>query len=397
MLITSSQARASAPRPQLRASARDAAGAAPDGPAPGPATADGKAMKDLTILVWSGSNNDMYEYQVGDLNDMEAIGSNERMNIVAQIDHTPVGGAVQRLEIERHPEPGLGSKVVAEVPGCEMNDAKQMADFLTWGMKTYPAKRYWVVVSGHGDAWHGASESGEEAKYMSLPEIEKGLAETVRRSGKKIDLISYDCCYMGSAEAAFQISPYADVMVASQEEVGYWGMPYDKVLDEDLSKLSTEAIARRLVELGGSNPTEFPTIAAYDLTKMPEVARSARDFADRLSHSSVDGASLTEARRKSQAFYGYHDLVDVTRKAAEVDPSLAGSAQVLEQAVKAAVIADKHAPSYPGATGFQVETRAQVPVDDYDMTAEQWLEEYRKTAFSRATGWERTWAKLDAN
>lgn len=393
MLITSSQAHAVATR--NLATAQAATQAVPDGPAPG-ASADTQAMKDLTILVWSGSNNDMYEYQVGDLNDMEQVGSNQRMNIVAQIDHTPVGGGVQRLEIQHHPEDGLGSKVVSDVADCEMNDSKQMADFLQWGMKNYPAKRYWVVVSGHGDAWHGASESGEDAKYMSLPEVEKGLAETVKRTGKKIDLISYDCCYMGSAEAAYQVSPYANVMVASQEEVGYFGMPYKKVLDTDLSQLSTQDIAKRLVQLGGSDTAEFPTIAAYDLSKMEGVGQSAKAFADGLSNSTLSPALFTAARKDSQAFYGYRDLVDVARKAAQVDPSLASSARRLEGSVKAAIIAEKHSDSYPGATGFQVETRQHVPVDDYEMSAEQWLGEYQSTAFSKATGWERTWAKLDA-
>lgn len=393
MLITSSQACAPARSLPNRAPKEAAAQAAPDQPAPGPATAvDTEAMKDLTILVWSGSNNDMYEYQVGDLNDMEKVGSNQHMNIVAQIDHTPAGGGVQRLEIAHHPEEGLGSKVLADVPACDMSDSGQLADFLNWGMKKYPAKRYWLVVSGHGDAWHGASESGPDARYMSLPEIEKGLAKV----GRKIDLISYDCCYMGSAEAAFQISPYANVMVASQEEVGYWGMPYEKVLNTDLSKLSTEEIARRLVDLGGADRAEFPTIAAYDLSKMNAVARAAKGFADKLAVSGQDGTKLTQARQESQAFYGYHDLVDVARKSAEVDPNLAGSAQALEAAVKAAVIVEKHAANYPGATGFQVETRRQVPLDDYEMTPEQWLEEYQRTAFSKATGWERTWNKLDA-
>jgi hypothetical protein len=395
MLITSGQAYAYASRPNNDAAAPAASQTSSHSSAAAAAPAT-QEMKDLTILVWSGSNNDMYEYQVGDLNDMEKVGSNPRMNIVAQIDHTPVGGGVQRLRINHHPEDGLGSDVVGDVPDCEMNDPKQMADFLAWGMEKYPAKRYWVVVSGHGDAWHGASESGPDAKYMGLTEIEAGLAETVRRTGRKLDLISYDCCYMGSAEAAFQVSPYANVMVASQEEVGYWGMPYEKVLATDLSQLSIEEIAQRLVEMGGSDKAEFPTIAAYNLSKMGGVASAAKEFADQLERSKEDATKFAAAREKAQAFYGYRDLVDVARKAAEVDPSLAPSALGLEQSVKATMIAEKHSEDYPGASGLQVETRRHVPTEDYEMTSQEWRQEYQRSAFSKATGWERTWDKLDA-
>jgi hypothetical protein len=185
-------------------------------------------------------------------------------------------------------------------------------------------------------------------------------------------------------------------MVASQEEVGYWGMPYEKVLATDLSQLSIEEIAQRLVEMGGSDKAEFPTIAAYDLSKMGGVASAAKEFADQLERSKEDATKFAAARGKAQAFYGYRDLVDVARKAAEVDPSLAPSALGLEQSVKATLIAEKHSEDYPGASGLQVETRRHVPTEDYEMTPEEWTQEYQRSAFSKATGWERTWDKLDA-
>lgn len=53
--------------------------------------------------------------------------------------------------------------------GCEV------ADFLAWGMTTYPAEHYAVIIADHGASWPGVGgdESAEE-DTLSLAELEPG-------------------------------------------------------------------------------------------------------------------------------------------------------------------------------------------------------------------------------
>jgi len=346
-------------------------------------------VKPWTVLVWSASDNDMYAYQVGDLDDMEK-GVVDRLHIAAQVDHKPAGGPVERLEIRSDHQPGLHSPQAGPVLQKPMNDPQALADFIKWGVKEYPSDKVWLVISGHGDAWHGACETGEEAVYMGLPQLREALASARQETGKKLDLLSFDACYMGSVEAAYQLRDEARYMVGSQEEVGYTGMPYEEVLPQ-VPSLSPEELARKLVEAGSALPVEYRTLAAFDLEKVAGVAEAVKGLGEAVAASEVP---LGKARDTAQEMYGYRDLHDLAGRLAEADPSLAGAAQQVQAAVSQAVIAEGHTLEYPGAHGLQIETRNRTPAD-YEASDEEWRRAYGETLFAQDTGWQKAWEGLN--
>lgn len=346
-------------------------------------------VKPWTVLVWSASDNDMYAYQVGDLDDMEK-GVVDRVHLAAQIDHKPAGGPVERLEIRSDQQPGLHSPQAGAAPQRPMNDPQALADFIQWGVKEYPSEKVWLVISGHGDAWHGACETGEQAVYMGLPQLQDALATARAATGKKLDVLSFDCCYMGSVEAAYQLRDEARYMVGSQEEVGYTGMPYEQVLPQ-VPSLSPEELAKKLVEAGSALPVEYRTLAAFDLEKVSRVAEAVKGLGEAVAASQVP---LQPARDAAQEMYGYRDLHDLADKLAQADPALAPAASKVQAAISQTVIAEGHADNYPGAHGLQIETRDRTP-SDYEVTDDQWRQAYGETQFAQDTGWQKAWTGLN--
>lgn len=356
-----------------------------------PSNSAARPTREWTVLVWSASDNDMHAYQVGDLDDMEQVGTSKDLAIVAQVDHKPLGGPVERLEIQKDEQSGLHSKVLETVPNCTMDSGQKLAEFVQWGMEKYPAKHTWLVISGHGDAWHGACETGEEARYMDLSTMKSALQTASKNLGRGLDLISFDACYMGSAEAAYQLRDQAHYMVASQEEVGYYGQPYSKVLAVDFSQMSPLALAHHLVNMGSQDSNEFKTIAAYDLSQMSQVANATKELGEKIA---VSRADLSQTAQETQDFYGYRDLHHFAQKVAELDPSARDAAQMVQGAIEKAVVAEKHAKSHPNSHGLQIETRQAVPAD-YDWSASEWSEAYQTTDFAQDTNWAKnTWQKL---
>lgn len=341
-----------------------------------------RPVKPWTVLVWSASDNDMYAYQVGDLKDMER-GADDKVHIAAQIDHHPVGGPVERVEIRPDHSPTMPAE---QRP---MNDPQALSDFIQWGLKEYPSEKVWLVISGHGDAWHGACETGEEALYMGLPQLKQALTTAREATGKKLDLLSFDACYMGSVEAAYQLRDEARYMVGSQEEVGYTGMPYEQVLPE-VPALSPEELAKRLVAAGSALPTEYKTLAAFDLNKLQDVAHAVKNLTQAIDTSQTP---LQEARDAAQEFYGYRDLSDLAAQLAQVDPNLKPAAETVQIAIQAAVIAEGHHTTHPRSHGLQIETRNRTPAD-YEVSDQEWNQAYGQTQFAQDTGWQKTWQKF---
>ncbi len=98
-----------------------------------------------------------------------------------------------------------------------------------------PAKDYGLILWGHGSGWleDGLSEEPANApqtcsygseysdKYkMNMTTLARVL------DGKGFSFIYFDCCYMASVEAMYQLRNVTPFIVASSAEVMGWGMPY---------------------------------------------------------------------------------------------------------------------------------------------------------------------------
>src|SRR5262249_885650 len=99
----------------------------------------------------------------------------------------------------------------------------------------YPAEKYALIISGHGGGWLGVgfdptpgkacltTECKKDPLYMG--EISTALADNT--GNNKLELIGFDSCNMGMIEVAYQVRPYANYMVASEEGVAGTGFPFE--------------------------------------------------------------------------------------------------------------------------------------------------------------------------
>ena len=321
--------------------------------------------------MYNASDNNLYAYQVNDLKEAEAAVVGDSVSLLSMADHRPLGGPGERLEMHAQ-----GSQVKATWPDVNMSDPKNLADFVEWGVKNYPAENYWLVISDHGDAWKGALEDDGSHGWMSLPQLQGALSEARHKTGRKLDVLSFDCCYMGSLEAAHQLRHEARYMVGSQEEVGYYGQDYRQLLPGIESK-DPRQLAEYLVTSGGQYPKEFQTIAAYDLDKVSLVSQAVAQLGSSLS--AEEPSRLRAAVEQAQIFGEYHDVGDLAVKLAAACPqnaALGQASQAVQQALSEAVIRQANDAQHPGAHGLQIETKLDVENLGY-----------AQTAFAQDTGW----------
>jgi hypothetical protein len=310
------------------------------------------------------------------------------------------------------------SQVVEDLGEVNMADGQTLVDFVTWAVQTYPADHTMLILSDHGLGWPGgwsdptASGAGDRSSPLSaalddhlyLSELEDALRESLAQTGlEKLDLIGMDACLMGHLEVFSALAPYAHYAVASQETEPALGWAYasflealaenpdmsgaelgqlivDSYIQEDQRIVDDQARAdfiRQGSPLGGTfglfgGPTAEQltrqlerniTLTTVDLDALPGLVSSVNDLAFALQEA--EPRAVTQARSYAQSF------TSVFGK--DVPPSyidLGNFVQVLQQqsrdrvvqqaagdvlsALQGVVVAEKHGPDRPGATGVSI-------------------------------------------
>jgi hypothetical protein len=312
----------------------------------------------------------------------------------------------------------VGSKQLADLGEVNMSDPKTLVDFVRWAMKAYPADKYVLILSDHGMGWPGALTDPEPARrvnsqvpivkavgnLMYLPLLDGALGDIRAQTGLgKFELVGLDACLMGHIEVFDALAPHARYAVASQEVEPALGWAYTSFLQDlvrnpdlggaDLARLIVSSYVeddQRIVDdqaraeymrqgspmgslfdsFGQPSREELArqmedgvTLTAVDLSVIPQVVSRINDFAAALANA----APQPVARAKSyaqpftsiwgqQAPPSYVDLGNLAQLAEQFtkDADVVRAGDGVVAAVRSAVLAEKHGPKKPGATGISI-------------------------------------------
>src|SRR5262249_54666130 len=113
-----------------------------------------------------------------------------------------------------------------EIGERDMGDPNEFAEFIGYAKTNYPADRYALILSGHGNGWKSyrpdeTPKGGYDPDYLYMGEWRAAV------TGQHFDLIGFDACMMGAIEVADQLREFTDYYVASEEVIPGPGFPYD--------------------------------------------------------------------------------------------------------------------------------------------------------------------------
>ena len=116
-----------------------------------------------------------------DLNEMEAAGPTDQVQVIAQIDWPPDGPAATAEAVRYKVNPDadtaqLASEAVATLGEVNMGDPVALAEFVSWAIATYPANRYALFLGDFGGGWRGCCFDTTigvtgESDHLSLTDI----------------------------------------------------------------------------------------------------------------------------------------------------------------------------------------------------------------------------------
>ena len=361
-----------------------------------PAVLPAKLPAEWTIMVFVNGKNNLEPFALRDINEMEQVGSNAKLNIVVEMGRmdgydTTDGDwkGVRRYLVKKDKDTAkIGSPVVQDLGMIDMGDYNNLIAFGKWAKAAYPAKHYMLIVWNHGSGW---TKSGERmiTKGISYDEQSGHHINTVQLGQSlaamgKVDIYGSDACLMQMAEVDYEIKDYTDFIVGSEETEPGDGYTYNTFLAPLAANPSMTAaqVAKQAVNAYSDHyeavdtgytqsyvkSSAIPELLtkinefAYAITQAGEkdLARSARDKATKfaveenkdLHHFAslvVAGTKSADVKAKGQALMTFITSTLVQQHRYKSDPGSAWSDPVDFSASKGISI---YIPSGPTGDGY---------------------------------------------
>ena len=343
-------------------------------PAPRPAAKP--ALKEWTIMVFINGKNNLEQYALKDMNEMEMIGSTDKINVVTETGR--IAGydssegdwkGVRRYYIKKDTDTyKLSSQIVGDLGKLDMGDYKNLAAFGKWAKAKYPAKKYMLVVWNHGSGWlksvdlsplnKGISYDDESGNHISTPQL--GLA--LREMGK-VDVYGSDACLMQMPEVDYELKDHADYIVGSEETEPGDGYTYDLFLGPvaanpemgpaELAKTAVDAYSDHYQSVNGASTQSFIKTAALPGLKEKVDAWTAAVMAAGLQKevNAARGSAMSYSIYDNKDLYNFVRLVSESAADAAVKEK---SAALLDFIKNDLVLHNRtnNKPSSPGGGGW---------------------------------------------
>ncbi len=366
-----------------------------------------------TVLVYMSADNELESFALQDLNAIESLDlAGTGIRIVTLLDRAPGYDTSDgdwtstRLYEAIHDPDGLNATIISRRLACpelgltetgdeelDLGDPAVLRGFLAFGERAYPADHRALVFWGHGSGWRSFSTlpaaptsldstlAPEEPRAFIGVSFPRGVGVDVSNGedllttsemgsalvGRWFDLIGFDTCSTAMIEVARELSGRGTLMVASEDLVSAAGWDYiDTLARFSASPMEPTDLAEAIVASYAERNADsaVATISALRLAGVPGIMAAFNDLCDQAWAGIIDAAVQTDLRRaifeETEAFYATPgDLnVDLSDLAAVIAGRMAGlspSAERLEDAVAAAIVAEWHHPEgHPRAHGLSV-------------------------------------------
>lgn len=328
--------------------------------------------KKWTFLHFGAGDNNLSSLIKGDVDEMEKVGSDANTHVISMLDQSY--GDCKTYYITKNNQSGLQSPVVQNHGShVDMSDPKTLANFIAWGVKNYPSDNVAVILGSHGGGTMGALADDKDGNFMSPQGLRQAFQDAEKMTGKKIDVLGFDCCLMANTEVAYELKDVANYIVASEESEGGNGWPYHNVLNEKVLKglqealdtkltITPEAFAKKIVGNASGVQSDLPTMSSIDTSKMGDVAKAVDGFANAIIGAKDFNTTLKNIARRTEDFNGFKDIYHFCEQVADskeiTDNKLKAEAKKVMAALDDAIIANQNSYQYPNAHGLQMEIPA---------------------------------------
>ena len=325
---------------------------------------------DWTVLAYLSGDGSLDAAAVRYLHALAKAPPGQAVAIAVQIDRgrSPsakafgAAGATRWLVASR---PGARERELVDLGWhheVNMGDPESLFDFARWAVERCPAKRYLLLIMGHGNGVRALSADGESipssgvaydatcgGDCLTTVELGQACARIRGLVGGRLNILAIDACFSATVELGCQVAPSVECLTGSPGLIYEPGVPWDHILGRltalpdmsapEAAKLIVESVRERQ-EAGGTPQGAY---LAADLTRAPELEAVVGQLSGALVSRMDDLAPLITLGRSEARTTGLHaemvDLSEFLRGLARAATS-AGETRVAQLAAQAAGIGD---------------------------------------------------------
>ncbi len=333
-----------------------------------------KAQAEWTVMVFINGKNNLEPYAVMDMNEMEAVGSTDKLNIVVEIGRlagrraAAVSGddweGTRRYLIKKDADMDkLSSEMIADMGTVDMGDYKNLAAFGKWAKQAYPAKKYMLIVWNHGSGWEkglksrvskGISYDDQSGNHINTPQLGQALKEMGH-----VDVYGSDACLMQMPEVDYELKDYADYIVGSEETEPGDGYTYNKFLapvaanpamsPAELAKTAVDAYSDHYAAQKTGSTQSFVKTAA-----LPGLVQRVNDWTKAVMAAGLK-TEVNNARELSASYAVAEnkDLYHFVRLVSDrtQDPALKARSEDLMKFISGELVMHNRTNNQPGSSG----------------------------------------------
>lgn len=352
-----------------------------------------------TVLIFMAGDNNLDISGVEDLEEMKRVRLPGHVHVAIQFDRRkalpwedPADRATKRFMVK--------NQEILELQNLgETNtgDPAVLRAFIEWGVHTFPADRYLLVIWNHGGGakdgdiyrsvmpakgkttlfapkkqrkksrfanarpsfhknWIALDETvGVSDRYVANDDTSRDFLDNLELQqaldipGVHFDLLAFDACLMSMLEIQYQLRSQASYILGSQEIEPPDGWPYDKVLQyladhpESDDRSLSEAIVQLFAE-GYANSKKDITQSALNSAAASTIASALQAFTQvLLDHFEQVKPRITDVLGVVQKFRDtdYIDLYDFVHLCEKnIDLPWGRHAKQVKQAIREGVVAN---------------------------------------------------------
>ncbi len=345
------------------------------------ANSTAQTSKTWTFLVYFAADNDLEGYALNDISEMIGIGSSDEVNIVIQVDRTQGYdntwadfSDTRRFYVTQ--QANLGAlRSVEQLGEVDMGTADSLADFIIWGVNTYPAEKYSLIIWSHGGGWNGIGPDYDNNQSMlTIEEINAGISTARQQTGiDPFEFIGFDACLMSQLEVYQALQGHAKYGIAAEEVIPGNGYNYTATLShlvnnpntsvENLLTVMIDGYMEFYSDFGLASTFRFFDLHAIDLSALDGLNSALANFISVANANMRDvlnaiGVARVGAQGFSYASDGFEfvDLIDIMtliEQGAQV-PDVQNAAQAVIDAALNSIFYTRTTDNMPGARGMSI-------------------------------------------
>lgn len=352
------------------------------------------------------ADSNLAEQAYQDILEMQQARIDSDINVIVQLDPRKIEGKfpdsqARRYKIVHSTSDRITSPVLDYLGEIDSGDYLNLVDFVNWGIDSYSAKHYALVIWSHGDGWTRNTGFADRGICPDETQISIAAGEfktAFEMFSEKIDLLLLDACLMQTVEVLTEIYHRTEYVLGSQNLVPYQGFPYGEIFERwsgnqtpaHIARWSMHSFIESHLPGGSQNPDNLErriSASVMSSSGFPEFLDSVKRFIANFP-AEEHRENVLQAREKSYGFHIGETEVDIREFFTHLRGSYTTGVDKIANHINGLLASidntfiDQRTINLPENTGT---ASVWFPLDSNSLTGSKEL--YNKLTFSETTGW----------